>query len=538
MFLFRSFNLLCPSININRRIIFAKIQQNPLKITSTSLSIMHTSDVQQLMRLVFRKSILSVNPPDLVQREMFVLNNQLHIREQTYDLKENCYIVGFGKCVVGMASKVEHILGRHLKKGIISIPENYMASNRLDENNLSVNSQITVFEGAANNLPDESAELASKEIKILVENLTKTDVVLVLISGGGSSLLTLPKPPVSLQHKLTVIKMLGGAGANINEINTVRKKLSLVKGGGLASLAFPCKMVALILSDVIGDPLDIIASGPTVLNRDLDYDALNIVKKYSLIDKIPQTVRQQLNDKSSSLLEHNHVQNVLIGNNRIALEAAARECTLFGFTPVIVSDSVSGLVSHVADLYVQIVSLVCKLLLSKISLSDVINSINPILDKLKVKKEVKESIYSHILSHGNDHDKFCMIFGGEPTVKVIGDGSGGRNQELALSLGIKLHEMEEIDEDLGQCDVVFLSGGTDGIDGPTSAAGALTYTGQIKQALEDGLDPYGFVSRNDSYNFYCKFNKGRDQIVTGHTGVNVMDIHILIVQKKVSPNNK
>lgn len=525
MFLSRALNPL-----ILKNLLSSKLHKN---ITKTNLSIMHTSDVQQLMRLVFRKSILSVNPPDLVQREIFVLNNQLHIREQSYDLQENCYLVGFGKCVVGMASKVEQILGKHLRRGIISIPHSYMASNRLDENNLASNSQISVFEGAMNNLPDEGAELASKEIKNLVENLNESDIVLVLISGGGSSLLTLPKPPVTLNEKLKVIKMLAGAGANIIEINTVRKKLSLVKGGGLASLAFPSKMVSLILSDVIGDPLHIIASGPTVVSKDDDYDALKIVDKYGLTDKIPSFVLKTLSENRTEISENNHVQNVLIGNNRIALEAAARECTMFGFSPVIVSDSVSGSVSEVADLYMQIINLICKLLYNKISLSDFITDINPILDKLKVTKHVKEQIYSYILSHGNEADKFCMILGGEPTVKVVGDGKGGRNQELALTLGIKLHEIEETDTDLDQCDVIFLSGGTDGIDGPTSAAGALTYTGQIKQAIADNLDPYEFLKRNDSFNFYHTFSKGKDHIVTGHTGVNVMDIHILIIQKKV-----
>lgn len=501
-------------------------------VNTRSLSIMHTSDVQNLMRLVFRKSILAVNPPDLVQREILLLNNKLHVRERSYDLKNNCYIVGFGKCVVGMACKVEQILGSHLQKGIISIPYGFMESNRLDENSLPEDSRITVFEGAKDNLPDKNAELASKEIKALLENLKESDVLIVLISGGGSALLTLPKPPVTLEEKLEVIKMLGGAGANIIEMNIVRKKLSLVKGGGLATIAYPCKVAALILSDIIGDPLDMIASGPTVINQDEDSAALKIIEKYDLSNKVSSSVFETLRSKSVNTSEKDNVQNVLIGNNRIALEAAARECTLFGFSPVIVSDSIRGLVSVVCDLYAELVLLLAKLLQNRISLADFISELNSLLDQLQVPKHMKEDICLYFLSHGMESDKFCLIFGGETTVKVVGNGSGGRSQELSLRLGLKLHHLED-DNDLQQCDVVFLSGGTDGIDGPTNAAGAIAYSGQIKHALEDNLNPNDFINRNDSNNFFQKFNKGKDLVVTGHTGVNVMDIHILIVQKKV-----
>lgn len=496
---------------------------------------MHTSDVQNLMRLVFRKSILAVNPPDLVQREILALNNKLHIRDRSYDLKNNCYVVGFGKCVVGMACKVEQILGKHLQKGIISIPDGFMASNRLDENHLSEDSKITVFEGAKGNLPDEKAQLASEEIKRLVEGLNESDLLIILISGGGSSLLTLAKPPVTVHEKLEVIKMLSGAGANIVEMNTVRKKLSLVKGGGLAALAYPCKVAALILSDVIGDPLDIIASGPTVFcPNDETTKALNILEKYELADKVPASVLEALNMPNESIFQNDHVQNVLIGNNKIALEAAARECSLFGFSPVIVSDSIVGLVCEVTSLYTTIVLLLTRLLHNRISLGDFISEVNPVFDQLKVKKHVKENIYSYILSHGNEVDKFCLIFGGEPTVKVTGTGAGGRNQELALRLSLKLHELEcSGDDQLKECDIVFLSGGTDGIDGPTNAAGAIAYSGQMKHAFDDNLNPQDYIDRNDSHNFFLQFNKGKDLIVTGHTGVNVMDIHILIVQKKV-----
>ncbi|XP_054262446.1 glycerate kinase [Macrosteles quadrilineatus] len=517
---------------LNKRLNSVKPQG---KITSTVyLSIMHTSDVQHLSRLVFRKSVLAVNPPDLVQREILVLNSTLHIREQCYRLNKNCYLIGFGKCVLGMASKVEHILGKDLQRGIISVPKGYMTSNRLDVNDLSDSSRISIFEGAENNLPDEGSETASKEIKKLAESLQESDILIVLISGGGSSLLSLSKPPISLREKLEVIKLLGSSGANIVEMNTVRKRLSLVKGGGLASIAYPCKMVALILSDVIGDPLDIIASGPTVGNHDPDDAAIKIIEKYELTDKVSLSVLDAIkrpSDINQTLADH--VQNVLIGNNRIALEAASRECAAFGFNPVIITDSISGFVSEVADLYMRLISLLCKLLQEKVALGDFINEINPILDHMKVDKHVKESIYAYVLNHGTEAEKFCLIFGGEPTVKVTGDGLGGRNQELALRIGSKLYEHETNDSDLVNCDVIFLSGGTDGVDGPTNAAGALTYSGQIKHAIEEGIDPQDYLRRNDSHNFYRHFNKGRDLIVTGHTGVNVMDIHLLVVQKKI-----
>lgn len=504
---------------------------NNIMMNTRRYSIMHISDVQNLMRLVFRKSILSVNPPDLVQRELLLLNNKLHLRERSYDLKNNCYIVGFGKCVVGMACKVEQILGSHLQKGIISIPHGFIESNRLDKNNMPEDSRITVFEGAKDNLPDKNAELASKEIKGLVENLQSDDVLIVLISGGGSALLTLPKPPVTLQEKLEVIQMLGGVGANIIEMNIVRKRLSLVKGGGLATIAYPCKVASLILSDIIGDPLDMIASGPTVINKDKYNAALKVIEKYDLSEKVSLSVLETLKTQNFETSEMSHVQNVLIGNNSIALEAASRECTLFGFSPVIVSDSIRGSVSTVCDLYTEVVVLLAKLLQNRISLSDFDSDLNSLLDQLEVPKHMQENICSHFINQKMESDKFCLIFGGETTVKVVGNGSGGRNQELSLRLGVKLHHLE--DNELNQCDVIFLSGGTDGIDGPTNSAGAIAYTGQIKHALEDNLNPNDFINRNDSNTFFQKFNKGKDLVNTGHTGVNVMDIHILIVQTKV-----
>ncbi|XP_046664048.1 glycerate kinase [Homalodisca vitripennis] len=515
-----------------RSVKYETLTQNIMK--TSDMSIMHTTDVQHLLRLVFRKSVLAVNPPDLVQREILVLDNKLHIREKCYNLKENCYLVGFGKCVVGMASKVEAILGKHLQKGIISVPHDFMASNRLDDNKLIENSRILVFEGAKDNLPDENAELAAKEIKGLVGSLGFSDILLVLISGGGSALLPLAKPPVTLQEKLEVVKKLGGVGADIVEMNTVRKKLSLVKGGGLASLAYPTKVISLILSDIIGDPLDMIASGPTVINTDSEDAALNIIQKYGLEKEVAPSVMAALKEKSVPLTHSSHLQNLLIGNNLIALEAAARECKTFGFNPIVVSDSISGFVSEVADLYTSLVILFCKLLQEKISKSDFFNCINPVLEKLNAQKHIKENIHSHVMSNENDTDKFCLIFGGEPTVKVVGDGLGGRNQELALRFAMNLHELETNGNDLENCDVIFLSGGTDGVDGPTNAAGAIAYSGQIKHAIEDGLDPASFLSRSDSYNFFLNLHKGKDHIVIGHTGVNVMDIHILVVQKKLS----
>lgn len=503
--------------------------------TKLNFNIMSVEGKHCVFRLVFDKAIASINPPDLVKKELQVNGNKLCVRDSEYDLNNNCYVVGFGKCVLSMARTIEDILGKHLQSGILSIPEGFQNGNPSKQSvsnyHLKHDSCIKVYEGAKNNLPDENAVFAATQIKNLAESLNNTDILIVVISGGGSALLPLPIPPITLSEKLKVIKLLVTSGADIMELNSVRKRLSVLKGGGLSAIAYPASVITLILSDIIGDPLSYIASGPTVLNNDPIDLPSTILNKYSLKDKIPESVSVVLKQEHSKSIDNNLVQNLLIGNNEIALNHAVVEAQVNGYNTIFLSSSVEGLVSDVCDMYISLLVAICQAFLGNASKSEIINSLEISLKDLKVSDKLIQSKINDILSIKNK--KIFLVFGGETTVKITGSGLGGRNQELALRFSIKLHEIENYfpSLDINKFKVSFLSAGTDGIDGPTTAAGAIAYTGQIKQAIEQNLLPQSYVDNNDSFNFFQKLNKGADLLTIGHTGVNVMDLQFLSIEQ-------
>lgn len=490
---------------------------------------MSLTPLKNSLRLIFQKGVESVNPPLLVEKELKVQNDKLCVRNKVYDLSSNCYVVGFGKCVYDMAVKVESILGEHLKKGILSVPMSFNISDR--QNILSENTCIKVYQGAQNNLPDESALFAANKIKNLVEPLGLSDILLVLISGGGSALLPLPVEGIFLKDKLEITRLLASAGADICELNTVRKRLSVLKGGGLAHIAYPASVVSLILSDVIGDPLDFIASGPTVANRDPPEAALKILEKYLLTDKIKPEVFDILKHEYLPKTEMNHVQNIVIGNNTIALENAASEAASLGFSPIILSNCVEGLVSNISEAYVTLVTFVCQALRREINSEEFTRFVKQELNILKLSDDAVCTLKHEIFIKWCD--RLCILLGGETTVQVTGCGLGGRNQELSLRFSLCADSVSVTNELFKDFSIMFLSAGTDGIDGPTSAAGAVAYTGQIELARQQNLSADLYLQNNDSFNFFSQLNCGEDLIVTGHTGVNVMDIHLILIERKV-----
>uniref|UniRef100_A0A8B9NWY0 Glycerate kinase n=1 Tax=Apteryx owenii TaxID=8824 RepID=A0A8B9NWY0_APTOW len=262
---------------------------------------------------------------------------QLLVKGRAFPVKGNLYLVGFGKAVLGMAAAAEEILGEHL---ILSAPGRDML--------LRPHSRIEVIEGARNNLPDQEALRGAGAIRELAEGLTADDLLLVLISGGGSALLPAPTPPVLLEEKEKLTKMLASRGAAIQELNTVRKALSLLKGGGLARLAYPAQVVSLILSDVIGDPLDVIASGPTAASSHSVQDCLQILDKYKLLTSLPKSVETVLSSSPASptsLEDYSHVFNVIIGSNTLALDEAKRQAEDLGYATLVLSAAICGEVS-------------------------------------------------------------------------------------------------------------------------------------------------------------------------------------------------
>jgi hydroxypyruvate reductase len=315
------------------------------------------------------------------------------------------------------------------------------------------------------------------------------DLVLCLLSGGGSALLPAPSPGITLAEKQQVTGLLLECGASIDEINAIRKHLSRLKGGQLARLVWPATLITLMLSDVVGDRLDVIASGPTVPDPTTYHDCLEIISRYDLLPRLPVSVRGHLQrGQAGELAETPKAtdpafvgsQTVLIGSNRMALQAACAEAQARGYKTLLLSSSLQGETRHIARMHAAI------------------------------GREIQQS-------GAPLAPPACVITGGETTVTLRGDGLGGRNQEFALAAALDIAGLES---------VVVLSAGTDGTDGPTPAAGALADGSTVARAQALGLAPQICLRRNDSYHFFHALD---DLFITGPTGTNVMDMHILLV---------
>nr|XP_018897080.1 PREDICTED: glycerate kinase isoform X1 [Bemisia tabaci] len=498
--------------------------------------------MRSILRQMFLNSVNHVRSNALVSAALKIKNEQLVVGDKTYPLTKNYYCVGFGKAVLGMACQVEELLQENLVQGILSMPIGTRKLNKhKDGLYLKDNSKFSVFEGAVNNLPDQRALEAANSISKLVTDLREDDVLLVLISGGGSALLPLPINPISLDEKIETIKLLSSKGATITELNGVRQNLSQLKGGKLATLAYPAQVISLILSDIVNDPIHFIASGPTAAPQCLPKDAIDILKKYSVYDHIPESVSATLCKSVEEPIDLSHVQNLIIGNNEVALEGIAGFGGSYFSLSYILSNSVQGLVDNVAEFYTELVKLMCRSYLGIVVEEELEVLLNELLNKYDIvfyhNKSIadKLKLFNVIQRRVNRQKQkiprtLCFVMGGEPTVQVKGNGIGGRNQELALNLGLRLSELAATNEWMKPFKVWFLSGGTDGIDGPTDAAGAMTHSSQMREAADQGLDAQKYLMNNDSFTFFSKLNNGADLIKTGHTGTNVMDIHILVIE--------
>jgi hydroxypyruvate reductase/glycerate 2-kinase len=331
---------------------------------------------------------------------------------------------------------------------------------------------------------------ATREIIHLLTRADEETLVLCLVSGGGSALLVSPYEGLDLGAKQEVTDLLLRAGADITELNTVRKHLSRVKGGRLAEIAYPAELISLIISDVIGDKLDVIASGPTAPDSSTFPDALGIIRKYEIEQKIPENVMNLVNKGLKGLIPETpkqgsrvfeKVHNIIIGNNHKALIAAKETAESLGCESKITSSDITGEARDIGK---------------------------GLADKAK---QIKDS-----LSRG-PREAICLISGGETTVTVKGKGKGGRNTELALSFAKEIKGLQGI---------TLLSAGTDGTDGPTDAAGAVVDGNTVTEAKSLGLDPDVYLKRNDSYTFFKQIDS---LLITGPTGTNVMDVQILLI---------
>ncbi|KAM6170243.1 glycerate kinase [Rhynchocyon petersi] len=485
-------------------------------------------------RRLFESAVSAVQPGPMLHRALALdpSGKQLKVRDRSFQLRSNLYLVGFGKAVLGMAAAVEELLGQHLVQGVISVPKGIRAAVEQagkQEMLLKPHSRVQVFEGAQDNLPDRDALRAALAIRQLAEGLTADDLLLVLISGGGSALLPAPIPPVTLEEKQTLTKLLAARGATIQELNTIRKALSQLKGGGLAQAAYPAQVVSLILSDVVGDPVEVIASGPTVASAHNVQDCLHILNRYGLRAALPRSVKTVLARADSD--PHGphtcgHVLNVIIGSNMLALAEAQQQAEALGCRAVVLSAAVQGDVRTVARFYMLLARAAGTRLTSPGAgaSGEEEAELHGLAAELQLPDlQLHEALEAVAAAQG----PVCLLAGGEPTVTLQGSGRGGRNQELALRVGAELGR-----QPLGPVDVLFLSGGTDGQDGPTEAAGAWVTSELGDQAAAEGLDVASFLAHNDSHTFFCCLRGGAHLLYSGLTGTNVMDVHLLFLRPR------
>lgn len=420
----------------------------------------------------------AVNPATSVKRKLDYQGNQLVIDGTIYEFEtiRHVWVIAIGKASLAMAEGVNEVLAGRITGGIV------LSKFLPPHTNLDLE-RYQLFTGG-HPIPDEKSISGSEAILNLLATLSPQDLVIFLVSGGGSALLAAPVENISLRDLQSLNQILLACGATIQEINTLRKHLSRVKGGHLARLAAPAQVATLILSDVIGDPLEVIASGPTVPDPTTFQDAVDILQKYQIANEIPPAIHDYLTlgaegkkpetPKAKDSL-YKRVQNTIIANNYQAARAAANQAQLLGFNPVVLSSYLQGEAREVG----------------------------------KVLAAVARQIAS---TNEPVPQPACLIAGGETTVTLLGDGLGGRNQELALAAVPHL---------AGLFNTVFIALATDGEDGPTNAAGAVVTGETLSRAIKIGLDPADFLVRNDAYHFFKALD---DLLIPGPTGTNVCDL--------------
>jgi glycerate 2-kinase len=436
---------------------------------------------KDIILAVQRVALAAVDPGAAVRSYVQCQGDQLHVGERVYDLAaiERIWVVGGGKAATAMAAALYAILGPRLSGGLVVTKYGHI-DPRLDAG------PVQVVE-AGHPLPDEAGVDGTRRLADLLATVTGRDLVLAVISGGGSALLTLPAEGLALADLQGTTDLLLRCGATIVELNTLRKHLSQIKGGALARLAGQAPVISLVLSDVVGDPLDVIASGPTVPDPTTFASAWTVLERYDLVDRVPLAVRQHLQAGLAGDLPDtpkpgdelfDRVHNLIVGSNRLAAEGAVQAARANGLNPLLLSTFVEGEAREVG--------------------------------------QVAAALAKELVGYDRPVPRpACLVWGGETTVTVRGQGRGGRNQELALAAALALD---------GLPGVLLVALGTDGTDGPTDAAGAVATGETVARARALGLDPAAYLADNDAYPFFDALD---DLIRTGPTGTNVNDLMFL-----------
>ncbi|MFP4394445.1 MAG: glycerate kinase [Anaerolineales bacterium] len=431
------------------------------------------------------EALEAVNPYRAVKNVLRREAARVHIgAEMTWDM-EDCaglWLIAAGKAAVPMAQAAVDELGAALARGVVVTKHEHAAGHTLP-------ARLEVIE-AGHPVPDEAGLASARAMMSLARKATAEHRVLVLLSGGGSALLPLPAADLTLEDLQTTTGQLLRAGATIDEINAIRKHLSQLKGGQLARQAAPAPVVALILSDVVGDPLDVIASGPTAPDPTTFADAQAVLARYDLHERVPARVQETLAAGAAGELRETpkpgdplfaRVRNVIIGSNRRAAQAAVETAERLGYRALLLSTFIEGEAREVA--------------------------------------RVAAALVKGIRAHGDPlPPPACLIWGGETTVTVRGAGRGGRNQELALAAALAL---------AGRPDWAIMALATDGADGPTDAAGAIVDGETIPRARERGWDPHATLAANNAYPLLDAVDA---LINIGPTGTNVNDLLVILVK--------
>lgn len=419
----------------------------------------------QAITRILVAAIQAVEPGAAVRRFVQRVGNSLFINAREYHLDEiGCIrVLGLGKASYAMTLSLADLLSGHSPRGLL----------------ISKQTPIQLPGGfdlqpGGHPIPDEDSLLAGQRVLTLLQNLHEDDLLICLISGGGSALMTAPHAGVSLADLRVLTSTLLTCGARVDEINILRRHLDQLKGGELARLAWPARVVSLILSDVVGNPLEAIASGPTAPDPSTRADALGVLEKYHLYERIPASILRALENAPETPKPGDtlfaRVQNLIVGSNALATEAALSQARSEGFHPYLLGNDWQG-------------------------------------EAREIGRELSER-----LKCATEPRPFCLIAGGEATITVRGGGRGGRNQELALAA---------VRELAGLPDVMLITLATDGEDGPTDAAGAVVNGETLQHGLDKGLSPDAFLNDNDSYRY---FNALGDLLKPGSTGTNVNDL--------------
>ncbi len=452
---------------------------------------LHAAEWGPRVAQIMAAALNAVEPAAAVQRHLQRDGTQLSVAGQTYDLRDyvRVLLVGAGKAGAPMAQAAADILGAELREGVVIVKD---AGTEPETANPPMpsdvpQSPVTVL-AARHPLPDERGVAATRRIATLLETTTERDLVLVLLSGGGSALLTLPAPDITLDDMEALTMELLACGASIDEVNMLRKQLDLVKGGGLARMAAPATLITLILSDVVGNPLDVIASGPTIPNCSSFADAYAVLERYNLVDTVPPMVVGRLQAGMRGGIAEPlsvgdptfaRVQNVLIGSNAQAAAAALEAARAEGFNPLLLTTFAQG--------------------------------------EARVVGRLLAAVARELVTSGQPVPRpACVVLGGETTVTLRGQGQGGRNQELALAAVRDL---------AGLSDVALITLATDGGDGPTDAAGAVVTGATLARATEQQLDPDAYLANNDAYTFFAALG---ELLQPGPTNTNVNDLAFVL----------